>query len=464
MGSLVAHCSFNRFELYAQFFMFAEFETVEYPYSSVSTNGQVGAVVDDPWPHTIFTAPYFDHLVVRNSYPMFVEGLCRFCHFFDQFIRFAGFHGQKSLCFFHKLSVSACFTFPVTLPPYTPLLVCLPLHICWLVCFPPPVLHCFHSCSLIVFPMKRLIFSSAVLSAISRVARFRVRLSNSVLYLGSVVLLVVAVSIMLNVTSITPAGFPTLDAVAVSPQPGTVPIVVPNVPALTAAPGHLVEFVSDSVDLPDVFTPDATTSDTTTSDASTFAPDVPASVSSASPSASSGLSASDVVRGVAIATRPDVGPHVNVTRWVSDTITFSRLLPAGYAPAVSGYVDDALAWISATTGLSFVEVDPGSSAQLSITGYGSNGGYVEVVTSSSGVISSASVQIGCCFTRVPFEELGQAMGLLGDRGGSGSIFSQDRMLQSPSSFDTWLLGNLYEAAPGTSPEMFADQLTASLPD
>lgn len=162
-----------------------------------------------------------------------------------------------------------------------------------------------------------------------------------------------------------------------------------------------------------------------------------------------------------IATKPDSGPSGYVVRWPDDHITV-YVAGDGWDPQMRNHVDAALAWVQDATGLEIEPVETETDANIVINPRERGGGRA-TAEAYEGRLHKAWLEIGCCKSRVAYEEIGQAMGAFGDHGPRGSVFSQDLSAQYPSEFDTWVLRSIYKLQPGASRSELEVVLKAALP-
>jgi hypothetical protein len=217
------------------------------------------------------------------------------------------------------------------------------------------------------------------------------------------------------------------------PTPGSVAAVVPDANAPTGAGEGGAQVSADSVPVegfsfpavraPEAFTPDAT----------------------------------DVDMAVAVLTDPDSGPAGHTYRWATDTVTYTLDLP-GYPSSYFGEIDAALTFIADTTGVRWVQVERGG--QVRIVPLGDNGGRVRMHAGSGHTLTGATIELGCCRVRVPWEELLQAMGALGDHTDGRSVFSNRTPRERAGSWEAWALRTLYSLPPGSSPDQIRNALAA----
>jgi hypothetical protein len=160
-------------------------------------------------------------------------------------------------------------------------------------------------------------------------------------------------------------------------------------------------------------------------------------------------------------TTADKGGSLGRTlRWAGPTVTY-HVAPAGdWTPAFLADVDAALAWAADAAGLTFVPVADDADAQLTITGRARPGGSVWVAP-AGGYIGAAHVELGCCSSRVAYEEIGQSLGVLADLGDDRSVFSSNRTRLLASDWDRWVVRSLYSIPSGSSPDAAAAALRAN---
>lgn len=168
-------------------------------------------------------------------------------------------------------------------------------------------------------------------------------------------------------------------------------------------------------------------------------------VAEVAPAVPASLTEAQVGTVTAILTQPDQGPAGRTYRWTKTNLTV-RIDLGGSSAALRPHVDAALAWVTASTGVTFTEVT--GDADLTIGTQRGDGGSVVVHPNGDNSIRSAQVSLGCCRARVAFEEIGQAMGALGDHGGTDSIFSQSQVAVGPGPVDSAALTVLYQVPAG----------------
>lgn len=157
--------------------------------------------------------------------------------------------------------------------------------------------------------------------------------------------------------------------------------------------------------------------------------------------------AEDIDMAVDVLTRPDNRDTVNGTyRWAGPTLTYRINLP-GFDPAYLAEVTAAIAFTEKATGIDWVQVQ--DNPQLDIIAGTDNGGLAQARPDASGVIRSATVTLGCCRTRVAWEEITQVMGAFGDHTDARSVFSNDHSRTRAGSWETWALHALYSVPAGS---------------
>jgi hypothetical protein len=164
-----------------------------------------------------------------------------------------------------------------------------------------------------------------------------------------------------------------------------------------------------------------------------------------------------VAAAVEVLTRPDEGRGGFTRRWTDPVVGVRIALPAAYNPSVRVTVEQALAWLSSTTGTAFVVTDA-PDAPFVIEGYGRDQGRARISYGADGAIISARVEIGCCRERIAWEETLHGAGPLGDHGGDRSLFSNTTGLARPSAFDAWTLRQLYAHPAGTPGAVLSQSL------
>jgi hypothetical protein len=169
----------------------------------------------------------------------------------------------------------------------------------------------------------------------------------------------------------------------------------------------------------------------------------------------------DVDMAVAILTMPDNGAAGGKThRWTGSTVTYSVNLD-GYPEPLLGEVAAAIGFVESATSTTWVRVDTG--AQIDIVAMeNSNGGKVVASATSAGVMTHATVAIGCCRTRVVWEEILQAAGAFGDHGDARTVFSQTNgqgFKEVGDHWEAWVLNALYSVPAGSDPATVRAALT-----
>lgn len=169
----------------------------------------------------------------------------------------------------------------------------------------------------------------------------------------------------------------------------------------------------------------------------------------------------DVDMALRVLFEPDSGHTISGSvRWAKSQVSYSVALD-GFPPSYIAEVDNAFAWASTHTGLTFVRTDGPADIVIDSKSKG-DGGLVRVVVGpGGGPIRGAHITLGCCRVRTVYEEILQALGPLGDHADSRSVFAQDRTATAPSDFDAWVLSALYSLPPASSRSDMAAALTSS---
>lgn len=158
----------------------------------------------------------------------------------------------------------------------------------------------------------------------------------------------------------------------------------------------------------------------------------------------------DVDAAVAVLTSPEsTGNYGRTIRWTKTNLTVAVNLDATDQAAMGADIDAAFAWVTENTGVTFTFVAAGTAADVTVDGFDAGKGNAHATLNADGSIAATTINLGCCRTRVVFEEIGQAMGAFGDHGPAGTLFSNDQAATGPTAFDATTLQVLYRLPVGT---------------
>jgi hypothetical protein len=153
--------------------------------------------------------------------------------------------------------------------------------------------------------------------------------------------------------------------------------------------------------------------------------------------------AGDIKAATAVLEQTDAGRTMSMARWEIETV---RVQVTGYDvdDVALALIDDALLWLTDTTGTAFIR-DMAGPVTVDLTA-GNRPRATSTVRGSTiheSTVTWDPTREGAC--RWTYEELGQMAGALGDHGPVGALFSVDQSADGPSAFDSWLLRALYDA-------------------